>query len=105
MLLVSLSLIFVFTPLLTQLVVEQCHQKIPLGLLEDPVTDPTFRVPSHPFPHQSFLDNRHICRCWKEFDSLGEEQVLVLLPPEHIPLSNVQTCSRIHLVLSKIHLD
>jgi hypothetical protein len=73
-------------------VVEQCQQKILLGPLEGP----TFH-PRHPFPRPSVLDNRHICRCWK-----GEELLLVLLPPEQIPLSNAQTYSRMHLVLSKI---
>jgi hypothetical protein len=70
-------------------VVEQCQQKILLGLLERL----TFH-PSHTFTRPSFFDNRHICRCWKEFDSLGEEQVLVVLPPELVSHSPVQ-CSNL----------
>jgi hypothetical protein len=78
-------------------VVEKCHQKIPLGLLEVPTFDPR-----RPFARPSFLYNRYISRCWKEFDSRGEEHLLVLLTPEKVPLSNTQTCNRMHLVLSKI---
>ena len=49
-------------------VVEKCLQKIPLGLLEGPTFDPR-----RPFTRPSFLDDRHISRCWKEFDRRGEE--------------------------------
>ena len=71
-----------------------------MGLLEGPTFDP-----SRPFARPSFLDNRHISRCWKEFDSRGEEHLLVLLTPEQVPLSNTQNYSRIHLVLRKIRRD
>jgi hypothetical protein len=67
----------------TPVVVEQCHQKIPVGLFEGPTFDPI-----RPFTHPPFLDNRHISRCWKECDSRGEEHLLVLLTLEQIPLSN-----------------